>query len=186
MKHLAPLLAALCLMPLTATAIEYKQLVADKSTVQFGYKQMGVAMNGHFSRFSAELSVDPEQPAKARARLDIDLASIDTGSPEANQEVAGKLWFNTKAYPSASFIASSIKRVSTNRFEVAGKLTIKGRSLDIVAPASFSSQGVLGVFDGSFSFKRSDFAIGEGPWAAFDAVANDIQVKFHLVTQAGK
>ncbi|MEN9493739.1 MAG: hypothetical protein RJA63_4188, partial [Pseudomonadota bacterium] len=38
----------------------------------------------------------------------------------------------------------------------------------------------------SFSFKRSDFAIGEGPWAAFDAVANDIQVKFHLVTQAGK
>ena len=186
MKTPLYLIALTCVLPLSAQAIEYKQLVVDKSSIQFGYKQMGVAMNGRFSRFSADLSMDPAQPTKGRARIDIDLASIDTGSPEANEEVVGKLWFNTKTYPSASFVASSIKLVSPNRYEVAGKLTIKGRSADILAPASFSNQGNLGVFDGSFSFKRADFAIGEGPWAAFDAVANDIQVKFHLVTQAGK
>lgn len=186
MKPLSALLSLACLLPLTASALEYRQLLADKSSVQFGYKQMGVAMSGRFTRFSAELAVDPALPAKARARIEIDLASIDTGSAEADQEVAGKLWFNTRTYPRASFVANSIKPVAANRYEVAGTLSIKGRSAEIVAPATFSSQGALGVFDGSFSFKRSDFAIGEGPWAAFDAVANDIQVKFHLVTQAGK
>jgi polyisoprenoid-binding protein YceI len=186
MRTLAAILTLACLLPMSGQAAEYKQLVADKSSIHFGYKQMGVAMNGRFTRFSAELAVDPAQPAKARARIEIDLASIDTGSAEADQEVAGKLWFNTKTYPRASFVAHSIKPLGANRYEVAGTLSIKGRSAEIVAPANFSSQGALGAFDGSFSFKRSDFAIGEGPWAAFDAVANDIQVKFHLVTQAGK
>ena len=69
MKPLSALLSLACLLPLTASALEYRQLLADKSSVQFGYKQMGVAMSGRFTRFSAELAVDPALPAKARARI---------------------------------------------------------------------------------------------------------------------
>ena len=41
--------------------------------------------------------------AQASAKLDIDLASVDAGSPDANNEVVGKAWFNLKAFPTASF-----------------------------------------------------------------------------------
>ena len=180
MRTLAAFLTLACLLPMSGQAAEYKQLVADKSSIHFGYKQMGVAMNGRFTRFSAELAVDPAQPAKARARIEIDLASIDTGSAEADQEVAGKLWFNTKTYPRASFVAHSIKPVGANRYEVAGTLTIKGKTHNVVVPATFTPQGNTGVFDGSLTIRRGDFTIGEGPWAAFDIVANDIQIKFRI------
>jgi polyisoprenoid-binding protein YceI len=75
--------------------------------------------------------------------------------------------------------------VGGNRYSVAGKLTIKGRTRDVVVPATFTAQGATGVFAGSFTLRRGDFAIGEGAWSAFDVVANDVQVRFNIVA-AGK
>lgn len=186
MKNLVIALALLAAFPLAAHAVEYKQIQTDKSTLGFGYKQMGVAMDGKFRKFATQLSFDPAKLASAKATFDVDLASIDTGSSEADQEVAGKQWFNTKAFPTARFVSSSVKALGGNKYEVAGKLTMKGRTQDVVAPVTFTPQGNQAVFDGSFSFKRVDFAIGEGPWAAFDTVANEIQVKFHLLANTGK
>ncbi len=178
-----PLILALTLaatLPLTAHAVEYNQVQLDKSAINFAYKQMNVAMDGKFKKFSAQLSFDPAKPAAAKTTIDVDLASIDAGSSDADQEVAGKQWFNTKSFPTAQFVSSSFKALGNNRFEVAGKLTIKGKTQDVVAPVSYSAQGNTGVFDGSFTIRRGDFTIGEGPWAAFDVVANDIQIKFHI------
>lgn len=169
-----------------AHAVEYRQVDAAKSSIVFGYQQMGVKMDGHFKTFSSQLRFDPAQPANAQASIDVDLASVDTGAPEADDEVAGKPWFNTKAFPRARFVSSSVKAVGANRYQVAGQLTIKGKTRDIVVPASFTPQGNAGVFDGAFTIRRGDFAIGEGAWSAFDVVANDIQIKFRITATAGK
>ena len=64
-------------------------------------------------------------------------------------------------------------------------MSIKGRTQDVVVPATFTAQGNSGVFDGSFTIRRADVAIGEGSWAKFDIVANDVQVRFRI-TAAGK
>ena len=36
----------------------------------------------------------------------------------------------------------------------------------------------------NLTIRRGDFAIGEGPWAKFDIVANDVIVKFHITANA--
>ena len=167
-----------------AHATEFNQLQADKSAVSFVYKQMNVPLEGSFKRFNGQLSFDPAQPALAKATLEIALASIDAGSAEANDEVAGKLWFNTQAYPIARFVSSSIKPLGNNRFEVAGKMSIKGRTLDAQTPATFRQQGNNTVFEGSFVLKRADFGIGEGMWADFGSGANEVQIRFRLVAAA--
>jgi polyisoprenoid-binding protein YceI len=167
-----------------AGAIEYTQVHADKSAISFAYQQMGVKMDGRFRRFSAQVSFDPANPAAARATLDVDLASVDTGSSEADQEVAGKPWFNIKDFPSARFISGSVKTLGGNRYEVAGKLTMKGRTVDVTVPATFTAQGNSAAFDGAFTIRRSDFAIGDGSWAKFDVVANDVQIRFRLTASA--
>ena len=163
-----------------AHAIEYNQVQADKSRIGFGYKQMGVAMDGKFKKFASQLSFDPAQPANAKATIDVDLASVDTGTSEANAEVAGKPWFNTKAFPTARFESGSFKALGGNRYEVTGKLTVKGKTQAIVAPLAYTAQGNSASFDGSFTIRRGDFSIGEGPWSTFDIVANDILVKFRI------
>ena len=184
MKRIIALMGML-LVSTSSHAIEYKTLLTDKSQVGFVYKQMGVTMDGKFKRFAAQLSVDPAKPQQAKASIEVDLASIDTGT-EADQEVQGKPWFNSAAFPKASFVASQIKRTGPQEFEVVGKLTIKGKTVDLKFPLQYAVQGNSGVFKGSFVIRRADFNIGEGTWAKFDVVANDIQVNFQLTAQSGK
>ncbi len=163
-----------------ASAVEYRQVQLDKSNIGFTYKQMGVGVDGQFRKFTPQLSFDPARPTASKVSMDIDLGSVDTGAAESDQEVAGRAWFNTKAFPTARFVSSSVKALGNNRYEVAGKLSIKGQSRDLVFPTSFAAAGKSGVFDGAFVIRRGDFLIGEGAWSKFDIVANDIQVKFRI------
>ena len=174
------------LMASQAYAVEYKQVQADQSSIAFEYKQMGVAMDGKFKKFSSQLSFDPEQVAKAKASFDVELGSIDTGSTEADEEVAGKPWFNTKLFPVARFVSGSVKPLGGNRYEVAGKLTIKSKTQDVLFPVTFTQQGKNGVLAGGFTIRRGEFSIGEGTWAKFDVVANDIAIKFRITAATGK
>ncbi|MDP2693714.1 MAG: YceI family protein, partial [Gallionella sp.] len=134
-RYFLPLLLACA--PIHTQAAEFNLVQADKSTLVFAYKQMGVPMEGNFGRFSVRINFDPTRVNAAQARIEVDLASIDTGSSEANDEVAGKQWFNTKAFPSGQFVSTGVKALGGNRYEVLGKLTLKGKALDVAAPFTF-------------------------------------------------
>lgn len=167
-----------------AQAVEFNQLQPNRSSLSFVYKQMNVPVEGQFKSFRSKLAYDPAKPAAAKAELEIDLASIDAGSKDANDEVAGKAWFNTKAFPIAKFVATSVKPLGGNRVELAGKMSIKGKTLDLVTPVTVTQQGNAATFDGSLVLKRADYGIGDGIWADFGTVANEIQIKFRLVATA--
>ncbi len=177
-KHIVTALALSAAF--STQAVEYTQVQPDKSNLAFTYQQMGVKMDGRFRKFSAQLAFDPAKPAAAKASFEVDLAGIDTGSGESDQEVAGKAWFNTKAFPSARFVTTAVKPVGGNRYDVSGQLSIKGKTQDVSFPATFTSQGKSAVFEGAFTLRRADFSIGEGSWAKFDIVANDVLVKFSI------
>ena len=181
------------LLALTATALAlqaqaapYQSIVPSKSSVTFSYKQMGVAMDGRFKKFAAQVNFDPTKAEQAKANFEVDLASVDTGSGEADQEVVTKSWFNTAAFPKAQFVAKQIKQTAPNQYEVQGTLSIKGLTRDVKFPMKHTAQGKDGLLTGSFTMKRADYTIGEGMWAKFDVVANDIQVNFSITAQLSK
>ncbi len=169
-----------------AQAVEFNQVQLAKSSLLFVSKQMSVPVEGMFKSFRSKIAFDPAKPAAAKAELEIDMASIDAGSKDANDEVATKAWFNTQAFPVARFVSTSVKPLGGNRFEVVGKMTIKGKTQDLTTPLTLRIEGSTASFDGSLQIKRADYAIGEGIWADFSAVANEIQIKFHLVASAAK
>ena len=178
-KYLA--LMGLFLIASGADAIQFNQMLSDKSSITFAYKQMNVPLDGKFKKFVAQIDFDPAKPEAAQAKFDIDLASIDTGSSDGDEEVAGKDWFNAKAFPTAKFVSTGVKSLGANRFEVQGKLTIKGKTLPVSAPFTFKPDAAVAMFDGSLTIKRLDYAIGEGEWADVSTVANEVQIKFHIV-----
>ncbi len=181
------------LLTLTATALvlqahaaPYQSIMPAKSSVTFSYKQMGVAIDGHFKKFAAQLNFDPAKAERAKASLEVDLASVDTGSGEADQEVATKSWFNTAAFPKAQFVAKQIKQTAPNQYEVQGTLSIKGLMREVKFPMRHTGQGKDGLLTGGFTMKRADYNIGEGMWAKFDVIANEIQVQFSIAAQLGQ
>lgn len=184
MKKLIAVIAAL--IAVAAQAVTFTQVQPGSSRISFISRQMGVPVEGNFARFTAQLAFDPAKPEAGKARIDIDLASIDAGSKEANEEVVGKSWFNVKAFPTASFVSTSVRPLGGNRYEVRGPLSIKGKTKDAVSTFTLRQEGANGIFEGVFTLKRNDFAIGEGSWSDTSVVADEIQIRFRLLASAGK
>jgi polyisoprenoid-binding protein YceI len=179
MKTTALILLAALAVP-AAHAVEYRSVLPKQSSIGFESRQMGVPVKGGFKRFATDMAFDPAKPEAARAKIEIDLASIDAGSSEADDESAGKLWFNRSVYPKATFVASQVRALGANRYEMRGTLTLKGRSRELVVPVTYAPGKNTATFDGAFVLKRLDFGIGEGMWADVATVANEVKVNFRI------
>ena len=178
--HIYSLVGFSMLATPVAHALEYRTVLPQQSAISFETRQMGVPVAGGFKRFSTQMVFDPARPEAASARIEIDLASIDAGSPEADEESAGKLWFNRSVYPKAVFTSSQIRALGGNRYEMRGTLTLKGKSRELIVPVSYVPGKTAATFNGAFTLKRLDFGIGEGMWADVATVANEVQVKFRI------
>ena len=177
---LAAALVAAAASP-SATAQAQAQLVAAQSEIAFTSRQMGVPVDGRFRRFDAQVAFDPKKPDTAKIALGIDLASASLGAAETEAELAKPDWFNTKAFPRATFQSSTVKPDGAGKLTVAGRLSIKGIGQDVVVPVTLAQSGATTTASGSFAIKRLDFKIGDGDWKDTSMVANDVQVRFKLV-----
>ena len=103
------LISLLLLVPLVGNAADFSKLQLDKSSISFVSKQMGVSAEGVFKKIAAEVHFNPEKPEASLAKIDIELASIETGSAESDDEVKGKSWFDVAQFPKASFVSGSVR-----------------------------------------------------------------------------
>jgi polyisoprenoid-binding protein YceI len=182
MKRL--ILACFALLPLAANASEFNIVQPEKSGITFVSKQMGVPSEGRFKKFAAQIAFDPAKPELGRAQIDVDLTSIDAGSSDANEEVKGKAWFDTREFPVAKFVAASLKPLGGDRYEAAGKMTIKGKTRDVVAPFTAKVVGSAIVLDGNIPLLRLQYGIGDGVWSDTATVADEVQVRFRFTLSA--
>mgnify|MGYP000953622659 CR=1 FL=1 len=166
----------------SAQAVVYDRVAPERSRLAFAYKQMGVAMNGGFKRFTAQLAFDPARPEQGVFSLDLDMSSIDAGYPEANAEVVGKDWFDVKRFPQARFVSSGVRALGGNRYEARGTLTIKGKTRPVTAPFTLRADKAGASLDGSFVLKRLDYGIGEGAWGDPGVVADEVAIQFTIAT----
>jgi polyisoprenoid-binding protein YceI len=169
-----------------AANLAWAQIDAAKSSVTATAKQIGVPMEGKFKKFDATVDFDPAKLATSSAKVEIDVSTFEIGDAETTKEVKGKDWFDAGKYPKAVFQSTSIKAGAGGKFDVAGKLTIKGKTVDVTVPATYRQEGGVQVFDGVLPIKRTVFNIGDGEWKDTSVVADDVQIKFHIVTPAKK
>ncbi len=174
-------LAILLCMFNGAQAAEYTDVNRTASQISFTYKQLGQRVYGTFGDFEGTLSFDTQQPEAGHALLKIQLASIDAGSPDANDELQRASWFDTATFPVGVYESTAVTPLGDNRFKISGNLTIKGTTRPVAVDVVLKEQSGIGVFDGEFILKRGDFRIGEGEWAGNSVVSNDINIKFKMV-----
>jgi polyisoprenoid-binding protein YceI len=181
MRRVVALLFALALLPFATSPLADGVLV-DKSEIRFVTKQMGVNFEGRFRKFKADIVFFPNNLAKSRAVLDIDLASIDLQSDDSDSEVKGPLWFDMAKFPVAHFASTSMKSLGGDKFEITGPLTMKGVTKPVIVPVTFKKDASGNqVAEGTFIVKRLDYGIGLGLWSDTETVANDVIVKVRMV-----
>lgn len=186
--NLLPRLAALSVgtailaasAPVFSQAAPAAKLVPAQSEISFTSRQMGVPVDGRFKRFDAQIALDPKAPETGRVAFTVDLASVTMGADDVEAELAKPAWFDTQKAATATFASSGVKAAGGGKFEVAGKLTIKGNARDVIVPVTVAQSGGTSTATGQFTLKRLAYKIGEGDWSDTSMVADDVIVKFKL------
>ncbi|MBY0239021.1 MAG: YceI family protein [Burkholderiaceae bacterium] len=175
------LLVSLLGLSLAASAAVLKTDAA-KSSVSATFKQMNVPVESKFKKHNIVIDYNDKSPEASKATVEIDTASLDLGDADMNKEVAKKEWFNSSQFPKATFTSTSIKSAGAGKLTVTGKLTIKGKAADVSFPLNVKADGKNQIFDGALPIKRLAFSIGEGEWKDTSMVADEVTIKFHVVT----
>ena len=180
MKNIRTAVLLAASLALSGAAFAQAKVVPAQSQITFGIKEMGVAVEGKFTKWTADIAFDPKKPEAGKVGFTIATASASFGAPETDAETPKPEWFNVAKFPNATFASTAIKAKGGNKFDVAGKLTVKGTTKDIVVPIALAQAGPTTTATGEFTIKRNDFKIGEGDWADTSQVANEVLVKFKI------
>jgi polyisoprenoid-binding protein YceI len=171
------LCGALCLLPLLAQAQDWR--VQPGSRPGFVTTWDKTPLPGQFRRFEAEVRFDPAQPAQARFDVRVDIASVTVGVREADEGMADRDWFDTKAQPVARFTSRAVKALGGNRYAVEGDLLLKGIRRPVVMPITWQAMPDGGArLSGETRLQRTDWRIGDGDWL------RDPSIAFEVIVQA--
>jgi polyisoprenoid-binding protein YceI len=152
-----------------------------RSELRFVIKQMNVPVEGGFGKFAVSAAFDAAKPELGQFRVEVDVASIDTGSEDGNGEVKRPAWFDAARYPKAMFVSKSIRKDGSGRYTLAGDMMVKNHTKSIVVPLVLMPQRDGGwLASGRFTLKRSDFDIGGGEWADPSVVAEAVDGRFKI------
>lgn len=161
-------------------ALAQQKIVPAQSEIVFVSKQMGVPVDGKFKKFDAQMSFDPKSPQTSKVAFSVDLLSADIGNAETERELKKPGWFDSSKFPQATFTSTAIKALGSGKFEVSGKLSIKGNARDVVVPVAVTQAAGVSTARGEFTLKRLEFKIGDGEWNDASIVANEVLVKFKI------
>ncbi|WP_174299745.1 YceI family protein [Caulobacter sp. S45] len=129
-------------------------------------------------------SFDPARPEASKLQVEIDSASVDTGDPAFNHQIAEDVLGASK-YPTISFVSNAVKPEREGRGEVVGDLTLHGQThpvtLDVVfngfAPSPQEKAVRMG-FSADATVRRSEYGAGKYAPMVGDEVSLAIETEF--------
>jgi polyisoprenoid-binding protein YceI len=181
MNKLRTALVLAASLAVSGVALAQAKVIPAQSQITFAAKEMGVPVEGKFGSWTADIAFDPKKPETGKVGFTINTASASFGSKETDDEVPKATWFNVAKFPTATFASTAIKAKGGGKFDVAGKLSIKGTTKDIVVPIAVTQAGPATTATGAFTIKRNDYKIGEGEWTDTSMLADEVLVKFKIV-----
>lgn len=158
--------------------------------IEFSVGSLGLfTTEGRFARFAGDLLLDPQNPAKTRVDVVIDLGSVEM--PLAN-EVAmlrSATYFDTARYPQARFDSVRVQGLSPGHFRLSGTLQMRGVSkpmdLDaVVTDRHYDQARKLEVadFDVTGRLHRSSFGMRDDQIMVSDVVK--LHIHIHITVPA--
>jgi polyisoprenoid-binding protein YceI len=154
------------------------QVTPGDSTIT-SHVNASVTIEGTFDQWQASLTFT--SPAVESAVLDVQLqaASVNTGSDLKNNTMKGKDFFNVAEGPVITFHSTQVVQAGPETFDVPGTFTIRGVSKPETLHLTVSGKGTgSGEIAGTMAFDRKDFGMTHN--IPFLHIADRVEVRVHL------
>ncbi|MGA2421446.1 MAG: YceI family protein, partial [Candidatus Acidiferrum sp.] len=111
--------------------------------------------------------------------IEIQAASVNTGSGLKNGKLKGKDFFNVEQDPLITFKSTKILQTGANTFEVDGTFTIRGVSRPEKLELTLAGRGTADLqIAGSMGFDRKEYGMNSG--IPFIKIADRVEVSVAL------
>ena len=155
------------------------EIVDAESHLRFSAEQEGKTFTGEFEDFSGVINFDPDAPETGSVTISVALKSVEAGSNDRNSTLPEKVWFSTKAFPTAIYTSSDIL-AQGDGYLAKGELTLKGNSVALDLPFDLAIEGDRAVMTSTVEMDRTLWNVGAAPWDTDEWVSRvvklDIQV----------
>ena len=106
---------------------------ASHSGINFSIRHMVVSkVRGRFGKYTGTVHIDDGDLTRSSVTATIDASSIDTGAPQRDVHLRSPDFFDVEKYPELRFRSTRIERLGDDRFRVAGELTIRDATREVV------------------------------------------------------
>ncbi|SES65381.1 YceI family protein [Oceanicella actignis] len=192
----AAALAALCAVaaaaaPRAGPPSALWRIDPEASSIAFEYVANGRPGVGRLRRFEGSGVFDPARPQDTTLRMSFDMRSLDLGDPLRTMFAAGPDWFDVRAHPRATFELDRLDPIDpaaqgpiapgmSRDYMARGRLTVKGRTRALAAPATLELDSRGARARGRATFDPRIFGVGEGPSAAFVSIGPEVAVIYDV------
>jgi polyisoprenoid-binding protein YceI len=129
----------------TRTTLATWRLDPTHSSVEFSIKHMMMTtVRGRFKDVQATLLADEEHPEGCCVDAEINVASIDTGSPDRDAHLKAPDFFDVERFPKIVFHSDRVEgtvRKEGDRFRITGDLTIRDTTMQVTLDCEFLGRG---------------------------------------------
>ncbi|HEY5337402.1 MAG TPA: YceI family protein [Rhizomicrobium sp.] len=181
MKTIFGIAAGLAIMAATPAMAAHWNVDYAKSKLGFSVQWSNEPFTAHFASWKANIDFDPANLATSHADVTIDIGSEASDEADFDTGLKGAQGFATGQFPDAHFVAQSFSHKSGNDYVAQGTLTLKGVTKDVTLPFTLTVNGKQAHMVGTAHVMRSDFAIGQGQWAAPTPVSHDVLVNMDII-----
>jgi len=157
--------------------------LAPGGTLGFHTVYSGEAINGRFTRWTADIQFSPDDLAHSKIAVDIDLASVSSGDSERDDTLKGDDFFGVGAHPKAHFAATRIRKQG-NGYVADGTLDLAGASKAVPVSFTLKIDGNHAQASGTATVKRLSFGVGKGQWSDASTIPDGIAVSFRFAADA--
>jgi polyisoprenoid-binding protein YceI len=149
-----------------------------ESSIKFDV-QASVAIRGTFDKWNATLTFTSTDVTTGVLDVEIQAASVDTGSGLKNRKLIGPDFFDVDHAPLITFKSTKLVQTGPNTFEVKGNFTIRGVTRSEKLTLTVSGKGTgSGTISGTLYFDRKDYGMNSG--IPFIKIANRVEVNVVL------
>jgi len=105
------------------------QIDPTHSRLGFAAKHAMVAtVRGGFQVYSGEVHLDEENPQNSWAKVEIDVASVDTGNADRDAHLRTPDFFDIERFPKITFVSTKAEKVDDDVYTLIGDLTINDKT----------------------------------------------------------
>lgn len=173
-----------------ANAGEVYNLESTHSYVEFHYNHFGFSNPSGKWFANGTVTLDQKDLTKSSANITIKVNDVITGIPKLDEHLQGVAFFDTKKFPTATFVSKSVSNVNGKQFDLNGTLTVHGVAKPVTLHVTQNTLAVNPVsdkqtagFSATADIKRSDFGITTYVPNVSDEIKLNVEIEAQLATK---